>query len=226
MAAVCAILAGKPDIIDQLAVDPRAQVDEAGEFLRICREYLRGAAVADRFPSRYNYRAEEVIIAEAELAQGGDFARYDRPQIWFRWADDLFREEDWRLKWVLLDRYYRLQPSLPHAAGLHEAAEWLHPEDPYVVQAVAAWRQAGGAGGAPLPTVEQCIANITKKGGWSGTERMPPWTHIARIRRELEEGRPDEARRLFGVLEENLYNTPLPQRLARKIEEAPAKKAG
>jgi hypothetical protein len=217
-AAICAVLAGNDELLQRLAGDPRANVRRSGEFLAACRKYLAGEVGRPDHPSGHGWDVEDVLLAEAELAQGGDFMRPDRPRVWSQWLQRTEAPHDWRLKWVLLERYYRLQPSLPHAAGFYEAAEWQHPDDPYVASAVAAWRKSGGD--RSLPSADEVIANVAAK-QWSGWQKMPYWTAVARIRRDVEEGRPGDARRLlaaFPAYQRNRYA--LYAWLARKIEEA------
>jgi hypothetical protein len=215
---ICAVLANQPELLDEVAADPRISAGRSGEFLLGCGKYLSGAVITrGDFPTEFNYGDYRLLLAEAELAQGGDFSRSDRRSTWSEWVTGYVDVPN-RLRWALMEQYYRAQPALPHRAGFYEAAEWQFPDDPMVTAAVAAWRKAGG--GPVLPTTDEVHANVTKR-QWSGNERMPIWTSIARVRRELEEGRIDQAERLVKALDERYSTDPAPIAwLARKVEQA------
>jgi tetratricopeptide (TPR) repeat protein len=217
-AAVCAILAGRPDDVDRLASDPGACAGRAADFLAGCGKYLAGEPVgAGDFPSQYNWHAEDLLLAEAELAQGGDFARADRPRVWSAWVNTAYARVDDRLRWALLEQYYRRQPSLPHRAGFYEAAGWQFPDDPLVAAAVADWRRAGG--GPDLPAADRVVADAARR-TWTKDEKMPVWAGVARVRRELEEGRPDEARRVLAAVREGFpSHRALISSAARRVEQ-------
>ena len=58
---------------------------------------------------------------------------------------------------------------------------------------------------------------------WKAGERPPAWLAVARIRRDLEEGRPDDARRVLAAFREQfLTDHARVAWLARKVEQATA----
>ena len=218
LAAACSIISGRTDAVERMAADPRTTAGRSGDYLAACRKYLAGEPVSGPdFQLGHYWELKALLLAEAELAQGGDFARSDRSAVWrgLMETETLFRD---RLGWLVLEQYYRRQPTLPHRTGFYEAGEWMFPDDPAVTAAVAAWRKAGG--GPDLPTVDQVIANLTKK-SWFMGERMPVWVPVARVRRELEGNHPDEARRMVGGLAQGYLNRKdLVSILTRRIDRA------
>jgi hypothetical protein len=218
-AGTCAILAGNTDLIDKMSADPRINVGPSAELLKGFRTYASGGNFnSSNFGGGYYYSPMQLLTAEAEQLQGGDFSRNDRNSVFLRWLHDDDRRQFDRLHWALLEHYYKLQPDLPHRAGFYEAAEWEHPDDPYVMAAVAAWRKAGG--GPALPTADEVLANINLK-QWRDSQKMPAWTIIARVRKELEEHRVDAAQKIVAALEDrNSTNHVLIAWLSRRVEQA------
>lgn len=214
-AAACLALTGRATPLDALATDPSA--GSAGDFIARCQKFLAGEPIG---PSTINPRSTrkgaELLIAEAELAQGGDFNRTDRARIWEHLALNDGMGENGRARWIVLERFYRQQPTLRHAPGFYEAAEWEHPEDPYVTATVAAWRKAGGD--ATLPSADEVVATLTKSPQLY-SERPAQWLAVARIRRDLEAGRPDDAKRVLAAFRKFVPESVRAAWLARKIEE-------
>lgn len=216
-AAICAVLAGRRDALESISLDPSAgKLSEP--FLKEARKFLAGEVLdAPRsLPGELDGR--DILLAECELAQGGDFNRNDRARIWHKWSQTHSDPPAGdRLRWFLLERYYRAQPSLANSAGFHEAAEWFRGNDPMVIDAVGAWRSRGP--GPTPPAYDDLKSRVTAT---SSNDKPPVWQTVSQVRRDLQAGRLAQATAMRTEIQSAHYESTWIAWVSRQVDRAEA----
>jgi hypothetical protein len=149
--AVAGAHAGRTDVVGQILRDHRDLLDKAhvSGLVQTYLDLLAGKAMTYNDvwsrPDPGEYWLDDrlqTITIEADLLAG-------RPAH-AAWAEDYLRLEWHRRTWkVLLHQTFQQHPRLASDC-FYEAIEWLDGDDPWVRQAVAAYR-AGGAKGEVVP---------------------------------------------------------------------------
>lgn len=148
---IAAALAGRADILEQILRDRREKVRSVNMLavLEGYRELLAGkvpdtqALEAMNLDEHWTWKNVVMLLTQCELLK--DSAKHRH------WLDHGLRlGMNQRPLAILLDQFNRRYPE-SETGAFYEAIEWLHPEDPWVVEAVSAWRQRGRQGWVPDP---------------------------------------------------------------------------
>ena len=111
------------------------------------RELLAGkvpdtqALEAMNLDEHWTWKNVVMLLTQCELLKGSAKHRH--------WLDHGLRlGMDQRPLAILLDQFNRRYPE-SETGAFYEAIEWLHPDDPWVFEAVSAWRQRVGWATSP-----------------------------------------------------------------------------
>ena len=238
--AVAAAHAGRMDVLEQILRDRREELGAAKMLVvvEVYRSLLRGEAPKPSklkeigLVSSWNKKHAMMCRAQRELMFGGG-----RQQ---RRLDHSFEKHACKRPMaIIMDAYYRRDPEL-ETGSFYEAIEWLWPRDPWVVEAVAAWRKRGANGWVPDP--EQLLTDLKDFPPVRKLTPDPSKSQLARevwrelhagamacaVRKLVEAGRFDKAEELalrfsnLAVDTGDLYMRGHATHLVRRVERARA----
>ena len=188
-AGTAAALAGQADVLDGILRDHGPLLTEGGvrPVLEAYRDALAGKPV-DGGPllkqmhgAAWDAGMEAVILcAQLDLMA----KKNDNRGALVQWLTYL--PDDRRL-WFLMDAYDR-QEGRPESAAFYDMIEWHHGKDPWVVKAVAAWRERSQ--GRPAPKVMTADELGRKLKGFQAVRWPKADLSAANCAREILNGMP------------------------------------
>jgi tetratricopeptide (TPR) repeat protein len=181
--------------------------DEIGDALRYCSDRLAGKEASGPLPSSKPSWIFAMQVNWAILAED-DWKRHEHKH-----RDSLIKASNWqpqaRIGWIIHDMYDRQEPT-KYNDDFYRSIEWLYPDDPWVVSAVADFKARNKSTIIPTSQPADVLADLapfdagpditpdnpqlTYANDLGG--RLTPWRIVISIRRLIEAGRIDDARLL------------------------------
>lgn len=208
--AFSAAMVGDRQMLDRCLADPNApEMRGLRDALQYCSDRLAGKDTSHAtFGSppgwEFGNAARVLIMAEDDLSRNEHKHRADLYGL-------ILNHPQVRLGWILDDAYDQQSPWR-YGVEFYRTLEWLHPDDPWVVSAVAAYKARSPERRFPVPTTDPdtflprlkdfdappndtpggpMIAKVTSLGS-----SISPWHVCSDVRLLVEESRFDDARLL------------------------------
>jgi hypothetical protein len=206
--AFSAVMVGDRQTLDRCLADPAAprQLKGTQDVLQYFSDRLAGKDTSDvHFDTKVGDRPN---ILRVLLLAEDDLSRHQEKQRNALYAL-IYTNPEVRLGWILNDAYERQNPWR-YGNEFYRTLEWLHPNDPWVISAVAAYHARTRH--KPIPTSEpdnflarlkvfdgppddtpggQMMAEVLKLGATAS-----PWRFCSDVRMLVDQSRYDDARLL------------------------------